>query len=153
MGEISLELGGEGDPYQCPCCGNESHTVWGFIYEDGNAHAVYYAGWTIEHEDKGVTIAIGLGDWGEDTGPEDRYSIGLDVRANTSDVMFSVLEPEQSSFNDVEFIGRMMPRIEALAHPQLDHIFHVAEHIVADDPRVTTALEGATRASGTPRVH
>jgi hypothetical protein len=34
----------------------------------------------------------------------------------------------------------MMSREAALADPALPEIFHIAEHIAQDDPRVSTAL-------------
>src|SRR5437868_558522 len=114
MGEISLELGGSSEPYLCPCCNQVSQTIWGFVYEDGDAHAVYYAGWTLGHKHEGVTIAIGLGEWGDDTGPEGRYSVGLEARTTDSDILFAVIDPDRSPWGNTEFIGRMLSRDEAL---------------------------------------
>jgi hypothetical protein len=138
MGEISIEPSGQRDPYKCPHCGNESHTVWGFVYCDGNAYAVYYAGWTLGHEDTGVLI--GMGEWGEGTEPDNRYSFGLVVRSHGSDFAFMVVGPDDSPIGEVKFIGHLLSRQEALSHPEIQDVYHVAEHIVRDDPRLAAAL-------------
>ena len=138
MGEVSIELGGQAAPHLCPHCGNESHNVWGFVYSGGNAYAVYYAGWTLGHGDVGMLI--GLGDWGEGAGPDSRYSFGLLARSQESNIVFMVVGPDASPLGEVKFIGHLLPRQEALSHPEIQDVYHVAEHIVRDDSRVAAAL-------------
>jgi hypothetical protein len=138
MGEISLEPSGQGNPYLCPHCGNESHTVWGYVRCDGNAYAVYYVGWTTGHDDMG--ILIGMGEWGEGTTPSDRYSVALTARAPENQIGFMVVGPGESLLDEVELLGRLLTREDALAHPQIQDVFRVADHIVSDDPRVAAVL-------------
>ena len=123
----------------CPHCGNESHSVSGFVYSGGNAYAVYYAGWTLGHGDVGMLI--GLGDWGESAGPDSRYSFGLVARSQESNIIFMVVGPGDSLLGEKKFIGHLLPRQEALAHAEIQDVYHVAEHIVRDDPRVATVFQ------------
>src|SRR5689334_8632818 len=80
MSIVTLEPGETHEPRPCECCGKKSHTVHGFVYENGDAHAVYFAAWSEGHQELGVTMAIALGEWGDESGPADRYNAdGLSV--------------------------------------------------------------------------
>ena len=141
MSVITIEIRDIKGPHPCDCCGANTYNVRGFVYEDGDAHAVYFAGWSEGHEDRGVSLAIGLGDWGEGSGVADRYSVGLEARVTDAEIQFAVIDPARSPWGETKFLGRMMERQQALAHPAIKHIFHLAEHIVRDDPRVNAVLE------------
>lgn len=137
MGAITLELGKAAEPRTCHCCGKDSHVVQGFIYEDGKAHGVYYARWSEGHPEEGVRLAVALGEWGEDWWPVDCYAVALEVQQSvTQPPRFQVLSPERFSWGETEFLGRRLSRDEALARPELPHLFQVAEHVVRDDSRV-----------------
>jgi hypothetical protein len=112
--------------------------VWGFVYCDGNAYAVYYAGWTRGHDEVGMLI--GIGEWGEEAGPDSRYSFGLVARSQESNVVFMVVGPDNSPIGEVKFIGHLLSREEALSHPEIQDVYHVAEHIVRDDPRLAAVF-------------
>ena len=112
----------------------------GFVYDDGNAFAAYYAGWTEGHR-RGVSLVIGIGEWGDDAAPEDRRSFGLRCWVEGDDLNFEVQEPAASRYGENTALGRMLSRSAALADPQLAEVFDVAEHIAEDDPRVRAALE------------
>jgi hypothetical protein len=138
MGDISIEPGGQAAPHVCPHCGNESHTVSGFVYCDGNAYAVYYAGWTLGHHEVGMLI--GIGEWGEDARPDSRCSFGLIARSEKSNVVFMVVGPDNSPLGEMKFMGHLLPRDEALSHPEIQDVYHVAEHIVRDDSRLSAVF-------------
>jgi hypothetical protein len=149
VGQITLELGSSHKSGTCPCCGGETWTANGFLYLDGDANAVYLATWALRHPESGIDMAIGLGDWGEDAGPEDRYCVGLYVRDQGDDIQFTILDPENSGWSNSEVLGRMMTRQESLAHPEIGHVFHLADHIVRDDPRIKEVLEREAK----PKYH
>jgi hypothetical protein len=44
-----------------------------------------------------------------------------------------------------ELLGALLPRDVALDAPNLDHLWHVADHIATDDPRVATVDAWLTR--------
>jgi hypothetical protein len=114
--------------------------VVGWVYQDGDAYAAYYAGWTEGHVGSNLAIIIGIGPWDDLHTAADRRSFGLDCWEEAEEVRFSVIEPEQSRYGTSRVLGAMMPRQAALADSELPEIFHVAEHIVREDPRVVTAL-------------
>jgi hypothetical protein len=142
LGKIEIEPGDGGTSAICECCGRRAPSVVGFVYDDGAASAVYYAGWTEGHR-RGVSLIIGVGEWGDEATPADRRSFGLRCWAEGGDVNFEVQEPAASRYGDNTYLGAMLSRSAALADPEIGRIFHVAEHITEDDPRVRAALEAS----------
>jgi len=140
MSDLSLEPGPQEAGAVCDCCGARSTTVHGFVYRGGDAFAVYYAGWSQQHPERGVTIAIATGEWAEDSRPEDRTSIGLEARSTRTEIQFSVVGPRQSPWGETSLFGKMLSRERAMASPSLKLTFEVAELIVRADPRVRAGL-------------
>jgi hypothetical protein len=112
------------------------------VYRDGDAYAVYFAGWPEGHRDRGVTLAIAVGEWSEGSTASDRVSIGLDAWTTSSEIQFTVLDPEQSPWGSSELLGEMLPRAKALPHSALKEVFEVADHIVQNDRRIEKFLSG-----------
>jgi hypothetical protein len=139
---ITIELGDGSTFATCVCCGAKAPSVVGFVYADGDAFAVYYAGWTEGHRPAKVSLIIGLGDWDDEATPEDRRSFGLRCWVEDDEVRFEVQEPAASRYGENEYLGRMLSRSAALADPELADVFHIAEHISTEDPRVRATLEG-----------
>jgi hypothetical protein len=142
MTDLSLETGPQEAGAICDCCGTRSTTVHGFVYESGDAFAIYYAGWSVQHPERGVTMAIATGEWSEGSGPADRVSIGVEARSHETEIHFSVLEPNQSPWGETQLFGEMLPREKALQHPSLRKTLEVAELVVREDPRVHSFLWG-----------
>lgn len=137
---LTLETGPQETGEACECCGAQSTTVHGFVYRSGDAFAVYYAGWSAEHPERGVSIAIATGDWDDGTGPKDRISIGLEARSTETEIRFSVIEPERSPWGDTQLFGVMLKREDALASGSLKPTLEIAEMIIRDDPRIGAFL-------------
>lgn len=137
---LELEEGEPDRPTRCDCCGRVSRSVHGFIYKDGDAYAVYYAGWSEGHPDRGVTMAVAVGEWDEDSDASNRVSVGLEARSSVSEIQLGVLEPERSPWANTELLGAMVARRAALAHPRLPEIMEVAEYVVTCDERVSSFL-------------
>jgi hypothetical protein len=140
--ELALEMGPQDLGIECDCCGVRSTTVHGFVYQRGNAFAVYYAGWSQKHPDRGVTLAIATGEWGEGSSPADRVSIGLKARSSEDEIQFTVLTADESPWGDTPMFGKMLQRKEALSHPRLAQTFAIADLIVDKDERVHRFLWG-----------
>jgi hypothetical protein len=138
--DLSLEAGPQEAGNVCDCCGTRSTTVHGFVYRSGDAFAVYYAGWSHQHPERGVTMAIATGEWAEDSGPQDRTSIGLEARPAATEIQFTIVGPEQSPWGETPLFGRMLSRDRAKASPSLKATLEVAELIVREDPRVRAVL-------------
>jgi hypothetical protein len=114
--DLSLELGPQQAGTVCGCCGTQSTTVHGFVYRDGDALAIYYAGWSMQHRERGITLAIATGDWAEDSGPVDRISIGIEARAADAEIHFTIVDPDQSPWGETALIGKMLSREAAIVH-------------------------------------
>jgi hypothetical protein len=140
--DLSLEMGPQEAGIICDCCGTRSTTVHGFVYESGDALAIYYAGWSVQHPERGVTMAIATGEWSEGSGPADRVSIGVQASAYEAEIHFSILEPNQSPWGETELFGEMLPRGRALQHPSLRQTLEVAELVLREDRRVHSFLWG-----------
>lgn len=127
----------------CDCCGGRTTSLTRFVYSDGDAFAVYYAAFGDSHPEREVEIAVSLGDWSEDSSPEDRNCFALLMREAEDEFQVTVLNAAESPWNGVEIIGRMLDREEALAHPEIEEVFHITDHMVIDDPEIKSYFEPA----------
>ena len=128
--KYSVEIGENSESSTCYCCGQESEIGHGFVYKDGDAYAVYYAGWSVNHSDKKITIALAIGEWGDDSTYVDRTCFGLEAYEEEKDILFSVIDAEKSPWTDTDLLGKMLSRKDALKHPLIKETFVIAEHIV-----------------------
>ncbi len=103
MAKITIEPGEAKESTYCECCGNKTETVYGFVYNNNDAYAVYFASWTIGHLERGVTMAIGLGGWAEGGIPDQRRSVGFECRTTEDQIQFAVIDPEQSLWGAQNF--------------------------------------------------
>lgn len=145
MSALTVELGEAAEPHPCKCCGESTHMVYGLVYHNGSAHAVYFAGWSEGHREQGMRMAVSIGDWGNDATSTDRVAVGLSARLERPQVLFDVMAPADSPWGEYEFIGAMMPADEARGHPYLNAYLEVAKAAVRDDPRVRGFLENLSQ--------
>jgi hypothetical protein len=141
MSMLRLEEGEPREATPCECCGAIARTAHGFVYRDDDAYAVYYAGWSDGHPERGVSLAIAVGEWAEGSSSTDRVSMGVRATSTPSSVNFTVLNPNESPWGDTPLLGKMLRREQALAHSALTDVLHVVEHIVREDVRVRGFLD------------
>jgi hypothetical protein len=125
-----IEIGEDCKSSRCHCCGKESCVGHGFVSKDGDAYAVYYAGWSNAHLEKKVTFAIAVGEWQDGSTPSDRVCFGLEAYEAENKILFRVIEPSESPWRDTDLLGKMISRDEGLKHPFLEEIFIIIENIV-----------------------
>ncbi len=126
----------------CTCCGGVTTRLTRFVYKDGDAFAVYYGIFSDNHAAREVTVAVSLGEWGEGSSPEQRVAFPMIIRSTESEYEVSVTDANESPWKDVEIIGRMLNRNEALAHQWRDDAFHISDHIVTEDRPIIEYFEG-----------
>jgi len=126
----------------CDCCGNTTVRLTRFVHSDGNAHAVYYAQFTKGHEPDHVSGLIGLGEWGEGAEPEDRVAFPFQIWLDSDNFCVGLVDAEQSPWSHVSFLGRILDREEALKHEWIQEVFHITDHMVAEDPEIVRFFEG-----------
>ncbi|WP_293264950.1 hypothetical protein [Neptunomonas sp.] len=121
---------------KCECCGNTTTQLTRFVYQDGDAFAVYYILFTEGHEDKVAYSLIGLGEWGEGGEPEMRTAFAVNIWDNDDNWAVTVTDKEESPWSHVEFLGKIVNREEALLHHWIKDVYHITDHIVAEDKLV-----------------
>lgn len=133
---------------QCSCCGGRLIRLTRMVHRDGAAHAVYYADFSPDHSPRSVRVALSLGQWdgwdGEKV-PAKRVAFALRLRATAAEFQVSVDDAVQSPWQDVKVLGKMLDREKALAHPLIQEVFHITDHIVEQDADVKVYLEGQIR--------
>lgn len=121
----------------CDCCGSTSVRLTRFVYRDGDAYAVYYAAFTPEHTERVVRGLAGLGEWGnDDVGPEARVAFAFEIRVAEEQFQVGIVDAKYSPWRDVTLLGEILNRAEALEHEWLSEVFHLTDHIVAEDQEV-----------------
>jgi hypothetical protein len=134
------------DAKPCECCGGLTTRLTRFVLNDGNAYAVYYAIFSDNHpHPKGyVSVLISIGQWADDAPPSGRCAFYLQIRATADNFLVAVCDAAESPWGTVRMFGRTLDRDEALAHPRIQEIFHISDHIVTEDTPVIEYLSRAT---------
>jgi len=94
MGELTIEQVNSSDYGPCPCCGDMSRSVWGFVYDGDIPHAAYFVHWTLNQiENHGAHIDLIVGAWGNASTAEHRSATSLEYRIGDTGpaVMVSML--------------------------------------------------------------
>ena len=94
MTNYDIEIGEDSRPYTCSCCGRQSCVGHGFVNKDGDAHAVCHVGWSDEHPEKVVTLAVAIGEWNEGSTSADRTCFSLEACDDGERTVFRVIDPE-----------------------------------------------------------
>lgn len=119
----------------CECCEAVTTRLTRFVSEDENAYAVYYACMSDDHPNL-VKVAVSVGVWWEGGTPADRTAFALRLWQDEKQFGVTVEDASASPWRSVEFIGRMLDRSEALEHPRLQDVFHLTDHMFAEDPEI-----------------
>jgi hypothetical protein len=118
----------------CDRCADETLLTLGFIYEDEVPHGIYYLDWCEgQHDARKAFITISVGNYAdEDATGEDRVSFAIEARCSGLGLLNTPVHDRPA------FLGRLVPRDEALKDSRIDHLWPLADHICADDPRAVT---------------
>jgi hypothetical protein len=104
-----------------------------FVYNGGDAHAVYYAAYTDGHPERELSGLLGLGEWGEDGSPSDRVAFPFLIWADQENFNVTLVDATESPWSHVTLLGRIVDRAEALEHRWIKDVFHITDHMVRDD--------------------
>ncbi len=132
------------DAKPCECCGGFTTRLTRFVLNDGNAYAVYYAMFSDNHPDGYVSVLISIGEWADDAPPSGRCAFYLRIRATANNFQVNVRDAAESPWGNVQMFGRTLDRDEALAHPRIQEVFQISDHIVTEDTPVIDYLSHAT---------
>ncbi len=117
----------------CDCCGQEVVSLTRYVHKDGNAFAVYFISFTRGHLPKVAHGIIGLGEWEDGTGPGDRLAFPFKIWTKGIHYQVGVVDAEESGWRHTTILGRILNRNEALQHSWIKEVFHITDHIVAED--------------------
>ena len=130
MASYDIEVGENKNASTCHCCGKKSCVGHGFVYKNDDAYAVYYAGWSDAHPAKKVSIALALGGWDGGSTIDDRTCFGVEASEGKDEILFRVIEPDESPWPDTDLLGPMLTRNQGLSHPLLKEVFVIAENVL-----------------------
>jgi hypothetical protein len=122
----------------CDHCKQTLTISRGSVFEDNNGIAIYLAAMHACGPGRLIDLAIAIRE-GYRSALE-TSAIAIKVRPTSTEIQMSVSEPEDSFWKNEEYLGKLMNRPEALASPLIGFFFHIADHIVADIPEVSTYL-------------
>lgn len=142
MSTFTLELGEYVYGLKCECCGREKKRVWGFVCEDGDARAIYYALLNIEDDRPRVGLTLSVGPWWEGTEPTQRSWVHLEVRPDKDQLHMSIRDPQESNFYPWNKGGTALDREKAIGTGAIEAIWPVADFIVATDLALASYLNG-----------
>jgi hypothetical protein len=148
---FSLEVGEDEKAQRCHCCGEAGSIGHGFIYRNGSAYGINYVAWSGNHPDRGVSLAVAVGEWDEGTTSAQRTCMGVDVYEGESEIYFHFSGPEVSPWPNSELLGPMLEREVALVHPLKAEFLEICEVVVRSHPAVARFLK-AQRYSGSPSL-
>jgi hypothetical protein len=114
---LSIEAAPEVRPHVCADCGRSFSSVYGFLYEDGDAHAVYQAVLQSNHPSTVVDIALSFGTWAEEATAADRTRVGVRVWPEEDELKMHINDPGESAWVIQTHLGRSPGGEKSSAHP------------------------------------
>lgn len=133
--EVTADQSHEANP--CADCGAFERTVWGYVKKDGDAFAVYYARWQINHRERGLKLLVSLGGWRKTEDEADRRALAFDCQLGGKRPAFESVDAATLAWSEKAFLGQKLSKDEAAAAPEVEaEARRLAERIVQHDERV-----------------
>jgi hypothetical protein len=133
--ELTIEPTGSHDGDPCSCCGMTTRRVWGVVSFNGDAHAAYYVRWTLGRVDHGAAFDLIVGEWGEDTGPDDRALVSLEFRKLPSGPSFMVTDARDWA-DAKDLASTSFQRDDVIGTPIAKMVFDIIDAIWFNDERL-----------------
>jgi hypothetical protein len=142
-----IELNDKLQSLKCPHCGEESLTVWGWIFKDNRTHATYFANLMTGHQEISARLTISIGGWGEEDCLPRRKWLYIEARPIPGSYEMMICEPEDSLYHSKPILGTSLTRSEALRSDLKAEFFAVADYIASNDPAVRSYILGESVSS------
>jgi hypothetical protein len=133
---LSIETTPEVQQRVCADCGRPFSSVHGFLYEDGNAYAVYHAMLQKDHPSAVVDLAVSFGSWAEEATAADRTRIGMRVWPEGDELKMHINDAGESARGDSDTFGQIAGRGQVLGTPMEQEALRTVEFVIAHDSRV-----------------
>jgi len=132
---------------KCECCGGVTTTLTRFISVNDEARGVYYAVFSDNHPDPHVIVLLSLGKWWDGTGPEDREAFAFRIWLKGDQFQVGIMDANEAGWPLAQSMGHRISRDKALAHPLIKEVFHISDHIVAEDEPIRAYFQGVHQSS------
>jgi hypothetical protein len=127
------------DSGHCDCCGNTSHSVWGFVHRDERTVAAYWVHWTEGHlGSTGANWDFIVGSWGDESSASDRFAASLLYREPEGAApAFMVIDATDRPVAESNLVASALDRDDISGTPLSDQLFALVDAIWIQDARLT----------------
>jgi hypothetical protein len=119
----------------CPCCGEMTRRVWGYVYDCESSTAAYFVEWTPGHA-REANVDLIIGTWGNDTSAVNRASVAVEYKLLETGPAFRLIDARTRRYADGKLASRALSREEASTDENRDRIFAILDAIYIGDPRL-----------------
>jgi hypothetical protein len=130
------EVRGEEQEQACPDCGRGIHEGEGILVADGVDAASYAYRWSEGHEARFHIAVAGVA---PDGTMRDGFVV-LSASLRDGNLVFAVVEEDESPWASSEFMGRVLSREEALHGPAYPDLFALTDAITAHEERLSRRI-------------
>lgn len=110
-------------------------TIWGHVFEAGEARAVYYVRWNENGPDE-AEFVVSVGEWGDESQAAQRDCVAVLGRCHEGRLGFMLIDASESSFSEHEFLGRKRRADEVRGQGLSRLVFRLLDQVLVDDLRV-----------------
>jgi hypothetical protein len=122
----------------CECCGRNSRTISGFVYQGEAASAAYFVHCTLAGVKRfGANFDLILGKWGDGTSAQDRCAVSLEYRLLDNGPALMIISAKTRPVGNSELASRALTREEVVGNPISKEVFAIADTILAQDSRIS----------------
>lgn len=134
---LNVEPGATVHVEPCRCCGKDRRASFGFVHDDGETVAFYYAALEPRpHGERSIVAAVSLGDWGHEVDPSTRCAAVIRAKLVKGEIELSFLEPADSPVKDRAMLGNIMSKADAIASVTCDRFIEIVGAVLLEDPDV-----------------
>ena len=113
--------------------------VRGFVYENDEALAVYFAEPSGMINFPMLRLGLVVGNWAGETLQSDRESVAFSVRPGPQ---LEPIDPYLPTFPEINFLGEIVLKDALAAHLKAETFRAIAQAVIADDPRLGEMRNG-----------
>lgn len=124
------------DTQSCSCCGQDVTRLTRFVYQGGDALAYYYALLEAHSQPRAAMLLVVMCEWSAE-GDHIVRKTGFPLRMweGTDNFNFALLNKDECPWQDLPDV-HILSRDKSLPHPMKAEVFHIADHIMAEDQAV-----------------
>lgn len=119
MTSLHVEPTGENPATKCDCCGNETKTVWGYVYDSNKALAAYFVQWTRNSPQHYPNFDFLIGTWGDDAAGNDRVLVSFTYRPARGGGAFMAIDGNQRPAADSPLCHKALSRKDVVENSRL----------------------------------